>query len=386
MNPRFYQHFWDLVGGDVSSFVIKCLNTRVFPEKLNDTDVVLIPKKCVPETVADMRPIALSNVLYRIMAKMIANMMKSLMAKSVPHILSDLLVPEDVTRISRIPVSPDYEDSCYWFSDPKGIYTVKKAYRQVVGNIEYNPTNFGKWITLWKLKVPPKWKTFLWRAVCDILPTTTNLLMKRVEVDPVCPMCGLIHEDVMHTLISCDYSKIVWTISGLPVTNVITHSLPFWLTGILDMLTEEQCGLVVAVLYHVWAARNMAVWEGALPRPEQTWRRAATTYQAYCQVHHCSRQPVQQPTSLPGGLEARPRCFFNAGFNHQIGTATYGAVLVSHDGAFLAATNNHLATSHSPLMAEALACKEALSWIMARGVWQCCRSPTNLILAHSTNL
>ncbi|XP_019181621.1 PREDICTED: uncharacterized protein LOC109176671 [Ipomoea nil] len=42
---------------------------RVFPEGLNDTNIILIPKKEVPETVADLRLIALSNVIYRIMAK-----------------------------------------------------------------------------------------------------------------------------------------------------------------------------------------------------------------------------------------------------------------------------------------------------------------------------
>ncbi|XP_019200119.1 PREDICTED: uncharacterized protein LOC109193757 [Ipomoea nil] len=205
-------------------------------------------------------------------------------------------------------------------------------------------------------------------TLSDILPATINLLTKRVEVDSACPMCGLVHQDVMHTFISCDYSRIVWTITGLPVANVVTHSFPLWLTGIFNMLTDEQCGLVVGVLYHVWAARNMAVWEGALPRPEQTWRRAAATYQAYCQIHHRAQQQSHQPASFPGGLESRPRCFFDASFNRHTATASYGVVLIAHDGAFLAAMNGRLTASHSPLMAEAQAYKEALSWLMARGV------------------
>ncbi|XP_019173808.1 PREDICTED: uncharacterized protein LOC109169381 [Ipomoea nil] len=63
INPGFYQHFWDVVGEHISEFIIKCLNTRSFPAGLNDTNVVLIPKKNTPEVVSDLRPIALNNIL-----------------------------------------------------------------------------------------------------------------------------------------------------------------------------------------------------------------------------------------------------------------------------------------------------------------------------------
>ncbi|XP_019150959.1 PREDICTED: uncharacterized protein LOC109147757 [Ipomoea nil] len=198
-----------------------------------------------------------------------------------PHILSDLFEPEDVARISRIPVSPDYEDSWYWYKDQMGMYYVKSAYRQIVGDYEHNPGAFDKWITLWKLKVPSKWKIFLWRALCDILHTTNNLIIKRVEVDPTCPMCGLSHEDVMHTLVSCDYSKLEWNISDLPVTNIVALSFPIWLMGAMTNLTEEQFGMVVTVLYHLWSARNDAVWRGALARPAGMWRRSTAAMAAY---------------------------------------------------------------------------------------------------------
>ncbi|XP_019153881.1 PREDICTED: uncharacterized protein LOC109150427 [Ipomoea nil] len=64
----------------------------------------------------------------------------------------------DVERINMITVSPEYEDSWYWMSDPKGIYTVKNAYRHIVGDYENNPADFDKWVAMWKIKVPPSGK------------------------------------------------------------------------------------------------------------------------------------------------------------------------------------------------------------------------------------
>lgn len=45
MTPSFYQHFWPIVGQDLSTFVINCLSSCTIPQGLNETNVVLIPKK-----------------------------------------------------------------------------------------------------------------------------------------------------------------------------------------------------------------------------------------------------------------------------------------------------------------------------------------------------
>ncbi|XP_019191745.1 PREDICTED: uncharacterized protein LOC109186273 [Ipomoea nil] len=270
---------------------------------------------------------------------LVAGLIDQQMNEWDPHILSDLFEPEDVARISRILISSEYEDSWYWLSDPGA---------------------FDKWVSLWKLKVPPKWKTFLWRALCDILPTTSNLIIKRVDVNPTCSMCDLQHEDVMHSLVLCEYSRLVWNVTELPITNILANSFPIWLMGALNILTEEQCGQLVAVLYYLWNAQNTVVWEGTLFRAGQIWRRVDAAMHTYAQLHR--RLPHPLPTSASAEPEqVRPRCFVDAGYRPSTGEATIGVVLLSQTGSFQAATNGQLPGCFSPLMAEALACNEALS-------------------------
>ncbi|KAH9670971.1 reverse transcriptase domain-containing protein [Citrus sinensis] len=76
MNPAFYQRFWHIVGEDVISACLQFVKDCSFPAGLNDTSLVLIPKNQKPEILSDMRPIALCNVLYKIISKMLANRMK----------------------------------------------------------------------------------------------------------------------------------------------------------------------------------------------------------------------------------------------------------------------------------------------------------------------
>ncbi|XP_019158174.1 PREDICTED: uncharacterized protein LOC109154890 [Ipomoea nil] len=284
-----------------------------------------------------------------------------------PHILSDLFDEEDVSRILRIPVSPGYEDSWYWPDDPNGVYTVKNAYRNIMGIYDHSSGDFEKWTKMWGMKIPPKWKTFLWRAICDILPTTNNLIIKRVEVDPTCQMCGLAHENVMHTFINCDYSRHVWNISGLPITNIVVNSFPEWLTIVLTMFTEDQSAAVVALFYRLWRCRNSAVWDGTLPRPTAAWRQATAALHSYQQVVRRGSASLTAATA-DGSGGSTPRCYVDAGYREDTGEATYGIVLLSPEGSFLAAKNGRLSNCLSPFMAEALACKEALSWLLEKNI------------------
>lgn len=78
LNSAFFQHFWSMLGKEVFSCCKQWLDEVLFPEALFETTIVLILKKENAESMSDYRPIALCNVLYKILAKVLANRLKKI--------------------------------------------------------------------------------------------------------------------------------------------------------------------------------------------------------------------------------------------------------------------------------------------------------------------
>jgi exonuclease III len=97
----FYQRSWDTVRMEVGKAVLDFVNFGNFDHSINTTHIVLIPKKKNPSRVTDYRPISLCNVLYKLMAKVLANRMKHVLNLIIsPHqsaFLPGRLITDNVT-------------------------------------------------------------------------------------------------------------------------------------------------------------------------------------------------------------------------------------------------------------------------------------------------
>ncbi|XP_019166552.1 PREDICTED: uncharacterized protein LOC109162294 [Ipomoea nil] len=167
-----------------------------------------------------------------------------------------------------------------------------------------------------------------------------------------------------------------------------------------DQGDTNQIVHAAAILYHIWRARNGAVWDACLPRPRKVLAVARATTLAWQRVHPTHRRVIrhaaaqghvtatavarqqrqhatadaQGPPDEPAhavlpteDAESARRCYVDAGFMPATGKVTVGAILFNEEGEYVSDFSAPLSNCLTPLMAETIACKEALSWLWNRG-------------------
>lgn len=75
----FFHSYWSIIGGDIVAEVQRFFISGDFPLRMNETHVRLIPKSIGPRKVSDYRPIALCNVFYKIVAKIITKQLQPIL-------------------------------------------------------------------------------------------------------------------------------------------------------------------------------------------------------------------------------------------------------------------------------------------------------------------
>ena len=83
LTARFYQQCWDIVGEAICAELKSFFATGKLSPGLNHTNICMIPKNKCPQTLSEFRPIALCNVLYKIISKILVFRLKSSLDKIV---------------------------------------------------------------------------------------------------------------------------------------------------------------------------------------------------------------------------------------------------------------------------------------------------------------
>ncbi|CAA7027491.1 unnamed protein product [Microthlaspi erraticum] len=83
MMALFFQRSWHIVKEDVLTMVNDFLTSGNFDERLNMTNICLIPKTSRPTRMTELRPISLCNVGYKIISKVLCQRLKVLLPRLI---------------------------------------------------------------------------------------------------------------------------------------------------------------------------------------------------------------------------------------------------------------------------------------------------------------
>ena len=80
----------------------------------------------------------------------------------------------------------------------------------------------SSWKKLWKLFLPPKIISFLWRLCNSCIPVSVRLQDKGMNLSTCCVLCGQGQEHCWHLFYDCPYSSSCWTAANVDKPTLTT--------------------------------------------------------------------------------------------------------------------------------------------------------------------
>lgn len=140
---------------------------------------------------------------------------------------------------------PQYnaKDRIIWAGSNQGQYTVKSGYQFWTSQInsDQSVSDSKGWSKIWKMQVPHKVRTFLWRFCKNNVPVRYLIRGKGVATTIICPMCEVDIEHMCHLFCKCPYVVGCWQQLGLDTHLQVVESAPEWL---LDVINKENAMVI----------------------------------------------------------------------------------------------------------------------------------------------
>ena len=130
---------------------------------------------------------------------------------------------QQAMKILQLPVSKtgSAQDQVLWKHAKNGVYQIKFAYELLLKEWEgtsHNAQDQGRvWNILWKVQVPLKINTFVWKLLKDSLPTMLALKIRGITTDSSCPICNAEEESSTHLFLLCPFARAIWHGSTLAI-------------------------------------------------------------------------------------------------------------------------------------------------------------------------
>ncbi|KAK6159609.1 hypothetical protein DH2020_006923 [Rehmannia glutinosa] len=182
-------------------------------------------------------------------------------------LIKSIFSPEDAQAILSISLSSSTSNDLWcWHFNKNGKHSVRSAYHTYLES-EFSPLRSASiatssagpnplWKTIWKLKIQPKIKLFLWRNCSSSIPTPDNLARHGLT-DSSPPICSSPDNSASHIFFSCPFPTSVWRHAGLH--KLIAHfQQPSWRLWLQELLLQGDIPIeLIAVLCsQIWFHRN----------------------------------------------------------------------------------------------------------------------------------
>ncbi|XP_074300521.1 uncharacterized protein LOC141631797 [Silene latifolia] len=149
----------------------------------------------------------------------------------------------------------------------RGQYTVASGYDWLQEDL----VKVDWWPLIWNRLNLPKYTFIGWLMIQERLFTKDRMLRFGVLTDGLCEICWTQMEDHHHLFYLCDFSSRCWNLLrawlGVPLpTNDVLQWCNRWRSRSL-LKKQLVHAAVVALIYHIWMARNVCREEHRVPCP-----------------------------------------------------------------------------------------------------------------------
>jgi ribonuclease HI len=301
-------------------------------------------------------------------------------------------MPIDADAILLIKPSRRFdEDVLAWHPEPSGMFSVRSAYKigltvhaDQCAIAESSCQTSSSWRKIWRAGVPPKVKTFAWKAASNALATESNKVHRHMRGTSHCKICGSDVEDVAHALYDCPHARRLWeemkTIWCLPADADLQGSPFNWFQALLTQIPDHMVDTTLLVAWRAWFARNEGTHDKPLPPIEGSKRFLASYLKMIQNSKDSSTESLikgKNPmldigTSRPRKVKKPPdipwvfppfgcvKLTVDGSFRSEDKSAGIGLALCDADGMPIFTACRFLRDCNSPLEAELRACAEGL--------------------------
>ncbi|KAG7537667.1 Ribonuclease H domain [Arabidopsis suecica] len=210
-----------------------------------------------------------------------------------------------------IPSSNKKKDALVWLPERKGFYTTKTGY--MLAKLNSNAPiseNFNWQLNIWKIRIPPKLKMFLWKVKRKALSVGNNLSCRGIVCDLLCKRCGE-RESELHILIHCSFARRVWDLAPLHriPRSESSSSLGSLLTSARQTQALPPLGITHSSLYHwilwyLWKSRNLLIFENRIITEEETITKAIVAAKEWQAAQPIVKTPQRCRTTIVPPTEA----------------------------------------------------------------------------------